>query len=237
MIESDYCNYSPVVVRRGNGESFFAKWFDAIPANQVIHEDQFFGPSGHALEPDNFPTEESLAKYLTTNSGLLMEKGSDFELSLDLDESDSETSDEDLPLESDEEQENWPPPALPVLPWKEQTSDWSQMPPLLPKLSMDQELSLAESMDVEHRLSIPTMTQQQSSTDFCFVPAHLPQNENWSESLVDVEDLPQSSIVPSYGVPVYQPVYPYHPYQVLQPVQPVHPFSVIGWVNIQPLFI
>jgi hypothetical protein len=206
---------TPVQIAQPEADgSFFAEWFKVVDPNGPVMEDQDFGRSGWALEPDNFADERELENYLKSDHMLAEDQSSDpFNLALEGFDSasDSESSTAEdvesekglldpvamMPLESDWEKM---PPVLPALPGEEPTlevldlepkmSDWSQMPDLLPPLPL------------EASLSVPELSHQTSTTDYVFVDHQVaqPQVQNgWNTgNLVDVEHL-HESVVPYYG--------------------------------------
>jgi len=95
--------------------SYFGSWFNFIPPNKVIREDEYFSGTGQALGPDIWTSEEKLDAYLGYNSASgpksLVEEsaGNDSEstpypprLSLDLNYEDFESS-EEFSIEGDYE--------------------------------------------------------------------------------------------------------------------------------------
>lgn len=211
--------------------SFFAEWFKVVDPNAPIAEDQYFGRSGWALEPDNFLNEEQLDAHLKSDHVLAEFTGSDpFKLSLEgvVSDEESELSSSDLedldlepvgmmPLASD-----WSkmPPILPtlseetitdleVLELQPQMSDWSKMPDILPPLPL------------EPSLTAPEMTHRTS--DYVYVVPQVPPPQPAHSAffpMAQASGLPAGQIVPYQ--PMYQPNVP-----MLQPVYHL-PYIVLG---------
>jgi len=180
--------------------SFFAEWFKVVDPNAPILEDQYFGRSGWALEPDNFADSQELDSYLKSDHVLAEHHKSAEEptlLSLE-----GFASDEASDSESCENGLLGPVEMMP------QMSDWSKMPPLLPPILADEaEEPILEVLDLEPQLSdwtnmpelkplpleaslsIPELNHKASTTsDYMFV-----------ESQVAEPQLQNEAVVPYYG--------------------------------------
>jgi len=169
--------------------SFFAEWFKVVDPNAPILEDQYFGRSGWALEPDNFADGRQLDDYLKSDH-VLYQSSDPTILSLEgfaSDEGSESSTDEseDVPLERE----------LPVLDlgplgMKPLESDWSKMPPLLPSIADDEPLEVLElqpqisdwsempellpPLPMEASLSVPELHKTSSTSDYVFVDPVVP---------------------------------------------------------------
>jgi hypothetical protein len=222
--------------------SYFARWFEMVPPNKVIREDEYFWHTGQSLEPDYFTTDEKLDNYLATvdysdSESHFDGRTSDDEnvdtfawsgLSLKLDLSDDEESDEvviDEPVSSRRSSSSFTyldledSGDLVALEMAEQTSDWSQMPPLFPKLtevSMNREVSDWSKMPEvlpplkDSLLQAPEFEKQIS--DWSVMPQLLPPLMTGHTS--DWVQMPQN-IVPANLMP--QVSWEAHPPQTMMP--------------------
>jgi len=214
---------SPIVIERPSSPngSVFAQWFKAVDPNARILEDSYFGPSGWALESDNFADDRALDDYLKVDHVLAANESSDpFNLTLDGFASDEEGSE----VSSDSDLSNGLLEPLGMVPLE---SDWSKMPPLLPALSEEKPTGL-EVLNLERQMSdwskmpdplppiqletsLPVPQMAPRTSDYMYVVpqvqvAQPPPQIDWNaNTLVDVQDLshsvvpyPSQSFVPAF---------------------------------------
>jgi len=167
--------------------SFFARWFEMIPPDAPIREEEYYWPSGQALEADFF-SDERYERYLNKPARRSSSVGSEEDFFLGLPPLDVLSESEESYSRQSSIESGWSvddasvqgsgPPPLPLV---RELSDWSQMPQLLPPLNKKEKsdwsqmpallppLPKAES-GVD--LKLPAFDQQQS--DWSVMPAILP---------------------------------------------------------------
>ena len=138
--------------------SYFARWFETVPPNKQIREDEYYWHTGQSLDPDFWTSEEKLDKYLGMNEPMTPMSESDSEsgkfplsLSLNFDDDDSESvssvNDLDITrgeLERQSSASSWSLDTISVdeeimeVPsFNPESSDWTRMPPVLPDLGLN----------------------------------------------------------------------------------------------------
>jgi len=130
-------------ILRTEEPGWFAPWFKIVDPNKTIHEDEYFWRTGQPLNPDNWTDDSQLDHYLGLDEPRESvldedddEKEAGFPLTLSLDLSDDESDydaveiirDDDSDISSDFDY------SLVAPRMGEEVSDWTKMPPKLPKL-------------------------------------------------------------------------------------------------------
>jgi len=129
-------------ILRTEEPGWFAPWFKLVKPDQTIHEDEFFWRTGQPLNPDNWTDEDQLDRYLGLNEPRQPalddednEQEAGFPLTLSLDLSDDESYDSVEIIRDDESvissESDY---SLAAPPLDREVSDWTKMPPPLPKL-------------------------------------------------------------------------------------------------------
>jgi len=185
--------------------SYFARWFETVPPNAPIREDEYHWPTGRALEPDFWTSDAKLDAYLGLNAPHEPRWESDSEdeegpltLSLNFtdDETDSVSSVADLDIsrgdverKSSVSSDEWSldtisldDDMMEVPSFSKMTSDWSQMPDLLPKISFNKVASpkpiARENSDwTQMPALLPPLHRQQSNLE---APSFEPTTSDWS---------------------------------------------------------
>jgi len=140
--------------------SYFARWFQLVPPDKTIREDEYFWHTGQALDADFWTDDDKLDNYLGLNDTprqplwdepgeiSVTKVGESFsppKLSLNFSEDDTESissygsdvetlvADDDLDRRSSSESEiEFATPGF-----RKEMSDWSEMPPVLPRLPVN----------------------------------------------------------------------------------------------------
>jgi len=185
--------------------SYFARWFETVPPNKQIREDEYFWHTGQSLDPDFWTSEDKLDNYLGMNEPMRPMWESDSEsaefplkLSLNFDDDDSESissvNELDITraeLERQSSASSWSLDTISVdeeimdVPsFSKERSDWSQMPPLLPKLELNvapQPLTREKSDWTEMPAILPPLNQdletpgfEKTTSDWSVMPNLLP---------------------------------------------------------------
>jgi len=185
--------------------SYFARWFETVPPNKQIREDEYFWHTGQSLDPDFWTSEEKLDNYLGMNEPMRPmwesdSKSAEFPLTLSLnfddDDSESISSVNELDvtrgeLERQSSASSWSLDTISVeeeimdVPsFRKEASDWSQMPPLLPKLELNvapQPLTREKSDWTKMPALLPPLKQdlekpsfEKTTSDWSVMPNLLP---------------------------------------------------------------
>jgi len=201
--------------------SYFARWFETVPPNKQIREDEYYWHTGQSLDPDFWTSEEKLDKYLGMNEPMRPVSESDSEsgkfplsLSLNFDDDDSESvsSVNDLDVsrgefERQSSASSWSLDTISVdeeimeVPsFSKEWSDWSIMPPVLPDLGLNvapQPLTREKSDWTRMPDPLPPLNQSLEAPGFEKAPS------DWSEMPKLLPPLMQSyTSDPSEWVPM-----------------------------------
>jgi len=160
--------------------SFFARWFEMIPPDAPIREEEYYWPSGQALEADFF-SDEKYERYLNKPARRSSSVGSEDEIFLGLPSLDVYSESEESYSRQSSLESGWsdgyssvqdtvpsPPPMMREL------SDWSQMPQLLPPLNKKEKSDWSQMPDL-----LPPLPKAESGVDLK-QPAFDQKQSDWS---------------------------------------------------------
>lgn len=125
-----------VLPRVDASNSFFARWFSMIPPEAPVREEEYYWPSGQALDPDNF-SDGGFERYLEKTSRRTLSPEDEVVLSLPeflpQTSADSVSSSDGAYSRQSSLEGDWS-DDLEAPPLERKLSDWTKMPNLLPPL-------------------------------------------------------------------------------------------------------
>lgn len=178
-------------ILRTNKPGWFAPWFELVKPDQTIHEDEYFWRTGQPLSPDNWTDDDQLDRYLGLNQPHEPafieddENEADFPLTLSLDLSDDESEYDSTEVIRDDESvisSEFDYSLVASGPLDREFSDWSKMPPLLPKLpSAEAQLQPVElSREMSDWTQMPKVLPPLNEMSTLKPSSMQPQVSDWS---------------------------------------------------------
>jgi len=179
-------------ILRTEEPGWFAPWFNLVGPDQTIHEDEYFWRTGQPLNPDNWANEDQLDHYLGLDKPKEPvvededEEESGFPLTLSLDLSDDESDYDSAEIVRDDESviSSEVGYTLAAPQFDRAVSDWTKMPPPLPKLPSAvvevQPKELTREKSDWTKLEMPKLLPPLNKMSSLEPPSMQPQVSDWS---------------------------------------------------------